>query len=162
MSKIAVPNRVKSAVFVAGIATATALLVASVPASGVGAHPATAKRTLMFTTRLVSENLQPAIQNSRHAGYTFEYTDKLIRHGKQVGTDATTCMDTDSRGTECSWTIMLSGGELQMQGYALKTNRAIPFAIVGGTGAFAGASGEATITDNDKTVAHYRLVITTH
>jgi hypothetical protein len=136
------------------------VLVASLPAAGAVVRQASGTKTLMFTTDLVSESEQPARQHSRHAGYMFEYVDKLLRNGKQVGTDATTCTDTDSRGTECSWTIMLTGGELQMQGYALKTNSAIPFSIVGGTGAYAGASGVATITDNDKTVAHYRLVFT--
>ena len=142
---------------IGAVATTTAVLAASAPASGASLAKGS-PQALTFTTTLVSESLQPAVQHSRHAGYMFEYTDKLLRDGKRAGTDATTCIDTDSRGTECSWTIFLPGGDLQMQGYALKTNAAIPFSIVGGTGTYAGASGVATITDNDKTVAHYRLV----
>lgn len=50
----------------------------------------------------------------------------------------------------CTYLLKLGGGDLTIAGRDPRGNGVTTFAVLGGTGAYAGASGEATLTDSDE------------
>ncbi len=62
---------------------------------------------------------------------------------QQVGTDQGWCIRTDVAGGawECTWTLILSQGQIVVQGPFLDSGDST-LAIIGGTGDFSGATGE--------------------
>ena len=49
----------------------------------------------------------------------------------------------------CTYVLRLADGDLTIEGLDPRGNGVSTFAVLGGTGAYAGASGEATLTDSD-------------
>jgi hypothetical protein len=66
--------------------------------------------------------------------------------GDDSGIDRGTCI-VIGRGLLCTGQVQLSKGTLSVQGLVPERSRRHPMAIVGGTGAYDGASGTAFVTD---------------
>jgi hypothetical protein len=49
----------------------------------------------------------------------------------------------------CTYVLKLSGGDLTIGGLDPRGNGVYTFAVLGGTGVYAGATGQATLTDSD-------------
>jgi allene oxide cyclase len=65
---------------------------------------------------------------------------------EQVGTDNGYCFRTVAPGAwECAWTVTLADGSITVQGPFNDTGDSI-LAITGGTGAYAGAHGQMTLS----------------
>ena len=106
-------------------------------------------------------SLTPAAGNAGAAGMIQQVADFLLAQdiiknkvdakGKKVGHDAGVCTFTTLTPPEagCSITFFLSGGEIATQFLNAPPPRKVA-AIVGGTGIYRGASGEAVIVEGPK------------
>lgn len=65
--------------------------------------------------------------------------------GGRVGRAHWTCfyLGTERAGSDCSASVSLSGGTLQLAGVLSQTNPRSTWAVTGGTGRYAGARGTA-------------------
>lgn len=78
---------------------------------------------------------------------------------QQVGTDQGNCIRTKAGVSwECSWTNMLKGGSIVVQGPYLDSGAPTTLAITGGTGAYAGARGTMVLRPNAKDPAKFDFV----
>ena len=77
------------------------------------------------------------------------FHDILLRDGQQVGDEGGTCpiVDIQQGLIHCTGTIRLPGGQLTFQGLttAEPTKELV---VTGGTGAYLGAEGSATLVEN--------------
>jgi hypothetical protein len=85
----------------------------------------------------------------------------LDRHGAAIGRNSGVCIRTRvAESYQCQWTLGLPGGTIQVAGREADRG-ASPIAVIGGTGAYTGISGEMTSTNNDDgtftQVIRYRL-----
>jgi hypothetical protein len=89
------------------------------------------------------------------AGDVGTISGTLSRGGKQVGRYLAVCTQFDARGHSiCQFVLALPDGQLEIQsgyGKGLNGNRLVHDAIIGGTGAYAGATGDATGTEGGRT-----------
>ena len=68
-------------------------------------------------------------------------------HESIVGTDQGSCVRTvPGAAWECTWTLLLSNGQIVVQGPFLDVAETSTLAITGGAGAYAGARGEMTLS----------------
>lgn len=89
------------------------------------------------------------------AGDAFQFGDKLSTGGAPRGKDFASCVHADKVYYECTWTLALPDGTIQLNGRARDTNAGYELPIVGGSGAYARARGSVVVTDALKKVAHY-------
>ena len=71
---------------------------------------------------------------------------RFTAHGKTVGHDAFACVVVDGTRSSCQATNSLQGGDLITAGVNDQAHKTNTLAIVGGTGAYRGATGEVTTT----------------
>jgi hypothetical protein len=98
------------------------------------------------------------------AGDTFDFTEKLFQHGDRVGRDAGHCVvkrvTKRSFTFQCTVTLHFKGkGDIIVQGaitFRRGSNENPLLAVTGGTGDYAGASGEFEITDQQRR-DHYEI-----
>jgi hypothetical protein len=127
------------------LAAATATLALVLPAAG---QPTTG-RTL---------NLDSRFTYSHTTGRLEVATDRLSIGDRVVGHDVVGCAEVTSAKFECSFTEFITGqGTFQAEGFQANTNAPVAVAIVGGTGAYTGASGTMTTRDENTSVEHYQL-----
>lgn len=70
------------------------------------------------------------------------YANRVFdRHGTQVGTDHGVCTVISTRLSECDATVVLPKGEIVTHGLQGPGRRGFDVAVIGGTGAYAGARG---------------------
>lgn len=132
------------------VAASIAVLALALPA--VGRPTGSTKTTLKLDARFTS---------SHTAGRLEVATDRLSIGRRVVGHDVVDCDKVTSTGFECAFTEFLTGrGTLQAQGFQGSTNAPVAMAIVGGTGAYAGASGTMTTSDENTAAEHYQLSYT--
>ena len=135
----------------AAAALAVALMLAAPSAGAKRAH-ATAKPKsvrLSFTTRLTKLTAVPvAGQTSRkpRPGDYVVITDQYLAHGKVVGHDIVHCVLATKRTSLCFAAVTLPKGQLELQGIGPAGGTGdFTIGVVGGTRAYAHASGTSTI-----------------
>jgi hypothetical protein len=123
-------------------AAAAAALATTSPAKPAG--PPTGELHLVARAQSVTLVDNPPKQHSRHhppsRGDGLVMIEKVFdpASGDRIGRSQTACMVIDARHSrlQCTGTVVLPRGELTLQGGGQP-----PFAVTGGTGAFAGARG---------------------
>jgi hypothetical protein len=134
--------------FAAGV-LAFAASAGAAGAAGAVAKPRAASRTLSFKTRLTNLHEIPVVgQTSRkpRPGDHVVITDQYLAHGKVVGHDIVHCLLATKRTSLCSAAVSLPKGQLELQGIGPAGGAGdFTIAVIGGTRAYAHASGTATI-----------------
>ena len=138
-------------------AAAAAACVAVLPASG--QSPAGA-RTLTFTSTQKSRDFKSLDLGARgpSVGDRFEFASILSQGGEPVGRLEADCVGVEPtyQALECTLVAILADGRITLQGAYLQ--KKLPgvggtdeqYAITGGTGAYANASGAMTRSGNGK------------
>jgi hypothetical protein len=122
-------------------------------ASGTSAASQSGGRTLTFGERETPGGFAQ-IDNPPHGkqptiGDETVFVDDLVNTaGRVVGTDHGVCTVTVPRRAQgqCAVTYLLADGSITAQGIGLFRGRAFSIAVVGGTGAYEGVRGSATVT----------------
>lgn len=135
-----------------GVALALGAFALAAPSLGAVSASARTKgssETLSFKTRLTKLTEVPvAGQTSRkpRPGDYVVITDEYRAHGKVVGHDIVHCVLATKRTSLCSAAVSLPRGQLELQGIGPAGGAGhFTIAVVGGTRAYAHASGTATI-----------------
>jgi hypothetical protein len=121
------------------LALASAVAVASTDASGGGT---TLDLTGTVTAFHVALDAKPAGQSAGDIGYE---TGNLFMHGKRTGRFQGVCARLPSASSQCSFTLGLPDGQILIQaayGPGFNTGAVAREAIIGGSGAYAGARGQ--------------------
>ena len=85
------------------------------------------------------------------AGDILVFTEKLFNaHGKQIGSDAATCVRLFDPTSLCTGTYKLRGGRVMVQLVQPGPTGSYDQAVVGGTGRFDGARGTVTVAQSPK------------
>lgn len=131
-------------VMAAGASFAAAALASGVVASSVGASAGVA--SLRFYERPgpthVVDNAPRG--KTRTAGDVVLYANPVFdRHGTRVGTDQGICTMINARQSQCDATLALPKGQLVTHGLQ-GVGSGYEVAVLGGTGAYAGAKGTMT------------------
>jgi hypothetical protein len=146
-----VPVRLRCTATVAGVAT---LLACVGPASAVAA-PVEDKVTLRFN-EAAFEYARSDSDNLFEVGDTYTVTSELLRPGKsrRVGTTRTACASIDVTGPpnapdnvrwRCGITLRTASGTIRGVGeHDWRAEGTVRYAIVAGTGRYAGAAGRIT------------------
>ena len=76
------------------------------------------------------------------------FSDKLLRGGKQVGQQGGSCtiVDVQNAGVNCVGTVKLRDGQITYQGL-VSSDPTKELVVTGGTGAYLGAEGSATLVE---------------
>ena len=136
------------ALAVGAVALASPFASASFGAAGAAANARPRSVTLTFKTRLTKLTAVPvAGQRSRkpRRGDYVVITDQYRAHGRVVGYDIVHCVLATKRSL-CFAAVSLPKGQLELQGIGpARGTGDFTIAVVGGTRAYAHASGTATI-----------------
>jgi hypothetical protein len=98
----------------------------------------------------IADNKQPDL------GDYLVFTNKLLKHGKQVGTDSGTChivrVTPKAITVQCLVTLSLRKGQITTQGLLTfpasgESSKPFKVAITGGTGAYKTAHGQVTVIE---------------
>ena len=137
---------------VAAVAAVAAAVALTVPAAGHATGDTATANVLSLDARFTSSHTTGRLEVAK---------DKISLVHHVVGHDDVACAMVTSAQFECSFTEVITGhGTLQAEGYQGNTNAPLAMAIVGGTGAYTGASGTMTTSDEKTSVEHYRLSYT--
>jgi hypothetical protein len=135
---------------------ASAVAVASTAASG----GKTLDLTGTVTAFHVALDAKPTGQSAGDIGYE---TGNLLAHGKPIGRFQGVCTQLPHASSQCSFTLGLPDGQILIQaayGPGFNTGAVAREAIVGGTGAYAGARGQGRDRElsNTKLAFHLELI----
>lgn len=146
---------------------AIAVLGVLVSGTGIASAHGKGKKTL----RLVATEIQSEFLDVGAAGPSLGdrlvFSERLTRKGREVGTSGVVCTITQTTPPydvftfQCVGTLSLRRGQITLQGLLEiqgEDDRG-PFtvAITGGTGAYRGASGQATVRQVSDTMSVYKL-----
>jgi allene oxide cyclase-like protein len=108
--------------------------------------------TTRFTAITISQQLvdNPPIQTAAtqppSTGDVLIFRDRLLSRGRTVGFDRISCTVTDFPHALCTGSTTLARGHITaVDQFNLVSHAAQPFAIIGGTGIYRSARGDATI-----------------
>lgn len=144
------------------ITAAAAIATAAILASSGSAQDA--PRSLNLT-----ETIQKGVgffpKHAPHQGTRFGFGGRIS--GGESGFDRAVCTvignlrthDRAAKVTLCTIEIELSNGSLSVQGMTPQQARNTPLAITGGTGAYDGARGTATVTDVSQTQGRLHITL---
>ncbi len=142
----------------------TAILLAVSGVLLLAASPAGAKkarRTITLTATSKIDRVQ-AVDNAPtgpSAGDMLIFTEKLFnKRGKQIGSDAASCVRLFDATSLCTGTYKLPRGRLMVQLQPGPTGT-YDQAITGGTGRYAGARGTVTVAQNPSVGDHFTFKI---
>jgi hypothetical protein len=150
------------------ITMAALTLVVAVPfAATASSRSPTARRATTITLRLGAQ-LQhvQGVDNPPSGGSPGDmlvFTERLVNSsGRQLGSDAATCVALFDQRWLCTGTYVLARGQVMVQLLQPRLTGTLSYsqAITGGTGRFAGASGTVTVRQRpagDRFVFHIRL-----
>jgi hypothetical protein len=135
---------------------ASAVAVASTAASG----GKTLDLTGTVTAFHVALDAKPTGQSAGDIGYEI---GNLHAHGKPIGRFQGVCTQLPHASSQCSFTLGLPDGQILIQaayGPGFNTGAVASEAIVGGTGAYAGARGQGRDRElsNTKLAFHLELI----
>jgi hypothetical protein len=82
--------------------------------------------------------------NAKDAKKALAFNHNLTEGGAPVGKDSATCKPSSSTKADCRLTVRLNDGTLSLRGKGDMSKPNFKLAIVGGSGAYAGAKGSAT------------------
>lgn len=105
----------------------------------------------------VSLDAKPAGQSAGDIGYE---TGNLFAHGKRVGRFQGVCTQMPQSSSQCSFTLGLAGGQILLDasyGPGFNAGNLAREAIVGGTGAYAGARGQGLDRELSTTKLSFHL-----
>ena len=104
-------------------------------------------QTMTLTTLDIprSEVYVDAGAKGESVGDTVIFRETLLRNGRKAGTVSIMCVATSRSTSRCWGTLRMSGATLDAAGDVLFA-KTFSLPVVGGTGTYAGASGELTIT----------------
>jgi hypothetical protein len=126
----------------------SSLAVALMLGIGLAAEPAAAESTaLNLVERATTDAVTKTGKADDNAGDLLTFANEVFDEAnqKKVGSDTGWCIRTVvGQSWECSWTLMLSDGQITVAGPFLDKADSV-LAIVGGTGAYAGARGEMAL-----------------
>ena len=144
-----------------------ALVPAVAIAATASARPRKAGRahgiTLQFRSQLEHAQYIDNAPSGRSAGDTLVFTERLLNAtGKQVGSDAASCVVLFDKRSLCTATYIIPGGQVMVQLLQPSLAGTLTYtqAITGGTGHFARTSGTVTVNQRpsgDHFVFHIRL-----
>jgi hypothetical protein len=92
-------------------------------------------------------------------GDGFQFTEDLSQDGTLVGTDKGTCTITAKEAVTCKVAVTFPNGTLSVIGSVKfsEEGEASTFQVIGGTGAYAGAKGSASVKDESETESEITL-----
>jgi allene oxide cyclase len=91
-------------------------------------------------------------------GDIMTFNNEVFENGKSAGRDNGWCVRTVvGKAWECSWTVMLSDGQIVVQGPFMDTGDSV-LTVIGGTGVFEGAHGELRVHPRDEKGTEYDFV----
>jgi hypothetical protein len=152
-------------------AAVLAIVALGVLVSGTAIASAHGKGKQKQTLRLVANETQFEFVDVGATGPSLGdqlvFAETLFRRGREVGTSGVVCTSThvtppyDVLTLQCVATLSLRNGQITLQGLIEVQGMDDPgpfsVAITGGTGAYRGAGGEATIRDASDTTSIYKL-----
>jgi hypothetical protein len=127
----------------------SSLAVALALGLGLSAQPATAGIAIILNLveRATTDAVTKTGKADDNAGDLLTFANEVFDEANQnkVGTDTGWCIRTVvGQSWECSWTLKLTDGQITVAGPFLDKSDSV-LAIVGGTGAYAGARGEMAL-----------------
>ena len=127
---------------------AAALLVVGVVNAASGS-PGGPKHQRLRVRAIVTELNRVSVgTNGPALGDQVVFSNKLLRHGKDVGHQGVVCttVSVERNKAECAVTFALSGGQITEQALVtLGTTAPYAVAITGGSGSYEGAEGEIRV-----------------
>ncbi len=130
------------------LAFAAGALVASPLASAIGSAAAVhAKATIHVVEHAVTDTVVDVGKKGDSLGDVLAFGNPVYdaANKKKVGSDQGSCVRTAvGKAWECSWTILLSAGQITVEGPFYDASDSI-LTITGGTGAYRGARGQMTL-----------------
>lgn len=124
-----------------------ALAAFAVPAAGASAKTFTLKATSKVTKAQIVDNA-PAGDS---AGDLLVFTEDLFNaRGKQIGSDAATCVRLFDATSLCTGVYKLRGGQVMVQLLQPGPSGTYDQAVTGGTGRFEGARGRVRVAQSPK------------
>jgi hypothetical protein len=138
--------------------TRTTLILAGAGAVALAAGPASAAKghhglvTLKATGKVDQAKVVDNAPAGDSPGDVLVFTEKLYNaRGKQIGSDAATCVRLFDASSLCTGVYKLRGGQVHVQLVQPGPTGTYEQAVVGGTGRFAGARGTVTVDQNPST-----------
>jgi hypothetical protein len=138
-----------------------------VSGTAVAAAHGNGKRTLRLVATTIQEEFVDLGTTGPSLGDEFVFSERLFRHGREVGVSGGVCTATqvvppyDVLTFHCVATLSLRRGQITLQGLIEVQGEDDPgpfvVAITGGTGAFRGAGGEAVVRNVSPTRSIYKL-----
>jgi len=123
-----------------------ALALAAGPAAAKGHHGLI---TLKATSKVAELHVVDNAPTGDSPGDIVVFAEKLYNaRGKQIGTDAATCVRLFDPTSLCTGVYKLRSGQVHVQLVQPGPTGTYDQAIVGGTGRFAGARGTVTVAQN--------------
>jgi hypothetical protein len=126
----------------------SSLAVAFALGLGFAGHPAAAETTsLNLVERATTDAVTKTGKADDNAGDLLTFANEVFDEANQnkIGSDTGWCIRTVvGKSWECSWTLALKDGQITVAGPFLDAGDSV-MAIVGGTGAYAGARGEMAL-----------------
>ena len=134
---------------------ASALLLTA----GLAASPAAAfTLDLTLIEKADSDKVTDPGEKGDSVGDILTFNNEVFEDGKSAGRDNGWCVRTVVGKTwECTWTTMLSDGQITVEGMVLDAGDST-LTVTGGTGNYAGASGELKLHSRDPKNTEYDFV----
>jgi hypothetical protein len=136
----------RAVVIATAVATAGTVAAAILTTSGGAAQAPAMPRSITFVATSTG-GFEPT--GRHHAGETSGFADRLrSADGTVTGRDVGVCTlhNLERRESFCRVQMLLSNGQISFQGVIRENLRSFVFVVIGGTGAYEGAGGEARIT----------------
>jgi hypothetical protein len=128
------------------LATAGALALSAGPAAAKGHDHSV---TIKFSSKVDQARVVDNAPTGDSPGDIVVFTEKLFNsRGKQIGSDAATCVRLFDPTSLCTGVYKLRGGQVMVQLVQPGPTGTYDQGVTGGTGRFAGARGTVTVHQN--------------